>query len=213
MNIHLLLMSKEPQGQKQQVSHFRCLLIAGTSRNIKCRYSFPGPDLNEERGPDHGGVWMCRGQTFSMQPKHEYKGYYLCGILALDLHHTSAVERFWVFYGGSRGYSGWCRITTTASILQLGERFGFMTYDDWYSQGRDELEDNIWEAPRTWEWIVGLRGMYWPGKESAVPSVVDVGCSVRATVEDEVFLGHYKHLALVLEVKRNFIPERTTGPS
>lgn len=217
-NIHLLLMSKEPRGQEQQVSDFRCLSIAGTPRNTKCRYSFPGLGSNEKWGPHQNHEWMHRGQTFSMQPKYECKGYELCGILALDLHHTdSAVERLWVFYGGCKDLSGWCKIASTATILELGERHGFMPYGDWRSQGRDELdqdeaEDNIWETPRAWECIVGLRGRHWPSKESAVPSVIDLACSVSATVKDEVFLGHYKHLALVLEVKRNLIPERTTGP-
>jgi hypothetical protein len=211
-------MSKEPQDQVQQVSPFRCLLITGTPGNLKCRYSFSGLDGNRIWGPDHNHEEMRRGRTFSMQPMYEYKGYDLCGVLAFDWDHTpSAAERFLVFYGGFKGDVGWCKIASTATISDLGQRHGFTAHTDRCWQERVENKGVIilGETPRAWEYIVGLRGGYRsgkPGKESEEPSGIAPECSITASVEQEVFLGHYKHLNLVLAIKMDVALESFEMP-
>lgn len=220
MNIHLLLMSKNTQDQEQQVSSFRCLSLEAIPEKIECRYAFPGPGLNKKWGPNHDGAWMRRGRTFSMQIKYEYTGYELCGILAFDWHHAkaSAVERYWVFYGSSRGgYSGWCKIVSTATILELGKRHGFFTTRDWSSQGSDEIEmkeaeNDLWESPHTWEWIVGLKGGYRPGKEAEERSRTNLAWHLSASLERQVFLGHYNHLALSLDILPRMAPVAPEWP-
>jgi hypothetical protein len=208
MNIHLLLMSKEPQCQEQEVVGFRSLSIAGTPENMLCCYSFPKPNA------------MHRSKIYSMQPKYEYKGYNLCGILAFDWQHTSSVvERFWVFYGSFKGYSAWCKIASTATILELGKRSEkFMTYRSLHSRGGNKIEKReaeslMWETKQTWEWIVGLRDGYLPGQESQEPSRIHLGCSLTVSVEERLFLGNYKYLCLLLDVKRGIPQKRTKDPS
>ncbi|KAK3386709.1 heterokaryon incompatibility protein-domain-containing protein [Podospora didyma] len=202
-NIHLLLVSREPNAEQAAPNSRGVRLLTSFHCNrggLQCVYSLAGGTTESIMPRDHNNP-----DTHQIELEYRCNGYELWGVVAAlaTFHHS---QPFWVFHGyrdhkGLSPRSPWCKIVAWPTVLEVGVEMGFLHLDKrpediYFSRG--EFENAVWENPRAWERLIGLSEGEEPGNESysLIRRGHEMSLHVTASVTGKEFLKHYPFLDL-----------------